>query len=120
MNPSRFFMPYFNVNPMVTRNAFIMPRNVGLLNRITNTIHSFNWTKLLGGANKTLNFVNQTIPLIRQSKPMINNMKSILKIAKAFRSETNFHNSNISNISNSSDIKKTINYQINDAPTFFI
>ena len=32
--------------------------------------------------------MNQTIPLIKQAKPMVNNVKSMVKLARAFGSET--------------------------------
>ena len=102
----------------------MMPRNIGLFTRLTNGMRSFNWSRLLSGANKTLNVMNQTIPLIRQTKPMVNNMKSILKLAKAFRSETNNNHkiNNIDNTNNNNHINndiKEINHT-NDYPTFFI
>ena len=116
MNPSRFFMPNMVTNPMMMRNAYMMPRNIGLLGRITNGIRSFNWNKLLTGANKTLNVMNQTIPLIRQTKPMINNVKSMVNLAKAFRSETNnSHNYKTNNRIDNNKSNKTDEY-----PTFFV
>lgn len=93
MNPGRFYMPgmgvgnNFMASPML-RAASSAPRGLGLFSRITNGIRSVNWGGLLNNANKTLNVVNQAIPLVRQAGPMVNNMKSMLKIAKAFGSET--------------------------------
>ena len=114
MNSNRLFMPSMPLNPIMMRNAYMMPRNTGLIQRINNSFKAFNWAKLLSGANKTLNVMNQTIPLIRQAKPMINNVKSIIKLTKVFKNETN----NNSTIINHDDMK--INKSSNEAPTFFI
>ena len=91
MNPGRFYMPRLGTgfNPMMGANYLSTRGNIGLFSRITSSLKSFNWGGLLNGANKTLNVVNQTIPLVRQAGPMLNNMKSMLRIARAFGSETN-------------------------------
>lgn len=94
MNPGRFYMPRMGTSfsPMMGANYLSTRGNIDLFGRITNYLRSFNWGELLNGANKTLNVVNQTIPLVRQAGPMFNNMKSMLKIARAFGSETNNRN----------------------------
>ena len=124
MNPSRFFMPNMALDNMMMRNAYMMPRNIGLFSRLANGFRSFNWTKLLNGANKTLNVMNQTIPLIRQTRPMINNVKSMLQLAKAFRNETgsNINKKNISHnyINKSSSTNHNSHIINNEYPTFFV
>ena len=116
MNSDRFFIPNMTMNPMMMRNAYIMPRNADLLGKFVNGIKSFNWAKLLSGANKTLNVMNQTIPLIRQTKPIISNVKSMLQLAKAFRSETGSNHA-----SNRKNQPAKHTYHNNDEyPTFFI
>ena len=91
MNPGRFYMPRMGtgIGPMMGANYLPTRGGVGLFGKIASSLRSFNWSGLLNGANKTLNVVNQTIPLVRQAGPMLNNMKSMLRIAKAFGSETN-------------------------------
>ena len=103
MNPGRFYMPGYMgmrngsiISPMM-RMVNSAPRGMGLFSRITSSIRSVNWSGLLNGANKTLNVVNQAIPLVRQAGPMVNNMRSMLRIAKAFGSETVKTNSNNGN-----------------------
>ena len=99
MNPGRFYMPnYIGIRNIPVSNSMLGIANsgykgVGIFSKITNGIRSVNWGGFLTNANKTLNVVNQAIPLVRQAGPMFNNMKSMLKIAKAFGSETN--NTNI-------------------------
>lgn len=88
MNPGRYFMPNMAMNQMAFGNNYGLSRGLGSLERIVQSVKSFNWGKLLNGANKTLNVMNQTIPLIRQAKPMVNNVKSMFKIVRAFGSET--------------------------------
>lgn len=139
MNPNRFFMPGYMgmannaiTSPMMrmTNNAIINPmirmagattRGMGLFSRITNSIRSINWGSLLNNANKTLDVVNQAIPLVRQAGPMVSNMRSMLRIAKAFGSETtdtrtsNNRNisSNLANNINSNSNNNVVNNVIN-------
>ena len=112
MNPGRFFMPNMGatMSPMFRASYLPIRNNIGLFSRITNSIKSFNWGGLLNGANKTLNIVNQTIPLVRQAGPMVNNMRSMLRLAKAFGSETNI----ASNTKQEKAINKVDDVLIND------
>ena len=139
MNPDRFFMPAYmgmrNIpmtSPML-RMSNSAPKGLGLFNKITSSIRSVKWGNLLNNANKTLNVVNQTIPLVRQAGPMFNNMKSMLRIAKAFGSETNNRNINQNNVINdnsntiiNNDFSKNENLilekevQNDNVPNFFI
>ena len=95
MNPGRFYMPgYMGMRNLPLSSSMLgmantAPRSAGLFSRITSGIRSINWGGLLNNANKTLNVVNQAIPLVRQAGPMFSNMRSMLRIAKAFGSETN-------------------------------
>lgn len=107
MNPGRFYMPNIYMNQI--------PRESAILGGLAKGIRSFNWGKLLTGANKTLNVMNQTIPLIKQAKPMVNNVRSILKLAKVFNSEIADNKNNSINISKkTSTVDNKANY-----PTFF-
>ena len=121
MNPNRFFMPNIYMNPMMSNN-YMVPRNIGLLGRISNGIKSFNWGNFLNGANKTLNVVNQTIPLIRQTKPMISNMKHMINLARVFKKETS--NNVKSNYNNNINVNNNVSYIEKKAsdnnPNFFI
>lgn len=100
MNPGRFYMPgYMGMRNLPMSSSMLgmansAPRSAGLFSRITSGIRSINWGGLLNNANKTLNVVNQAIPLVRQAGPMFSNMRSMLRIAKAFGSETNGTNTN--------------------------
>ncbi len=116
MNPSRYFMSNMAINPMMIRNGYRLSGGMGLLERMTSGIKSFNWGKLLNGANKTLNVMNQTIPLIRQAQPVINNARNIFKIAKAFGKETTVSNTVNSVIKKDLDASKNTN----NNPIFFV
>lgn len=139
MNPGRFYMPRMgtNMGPMMGASYLPVKGNIGLFSRIFSSLRAFNWSGLLNGANKTLNVVNQTIPLVRQAGPMLNNMRSMLRIAKAFGSETNRGNSSnqashtlTNNNSSSSTSKKnsssneivTLEKEVsnNNYPNFFV
>ena len=118
MYPGRYFLPNYTTPFMSI--PYQTPR-IGLFSRIGNTIKSVNWSGILNGADRTLGVVNQTIPLVRQAKPMFSNMKSMMKLAKAFRSETS---SNIPNtMPNNNYTNKTIDIIKNEKESpakFFI
>jgi hypothetical protein len=144
MNPGRFFMPNYIGNMRIPMSSQMMSpmlrmantasRGTGLLSKITGGIRSVNWSGLLNNANKTLNFVNQAIPLVRQAGPMVNNMKSMLRIAKAFGSETtndqikrsntlsqtNINNSNNNNVINNNNSNIAKELSDDNSPNFFV
>ena len=104
-----------NVMPMMN-GAFLPTRNgMGLFGRIANSIKTFNWNGLLNGANKTLNVVNQTIPLVRQAGPLFNNMKSMMRIARAFGSETNNMKNNTRKVNDNNSIEPKNNIEITES-----
>lgn len=122
MYPNNFFIQ----NPTMR----YMPNGLGMLPNKTGGIFSIfkntNWSNLLNNANRTLNFVNQTIPLVRQVGPMINNMKSMIKLASAFKDETdikpkqkNITNDNSSELNNNPSTTNTNDIN-NNQPNFFI
>lgn len=133
MNPGRMMMPNMAFAPMMRAQA-MAPGGMGLFGRIGSGLRSFNWSGLLIGANKTLNVVNQTIPLIKQAKPMVGNVKSMLRLAKAFGSETISRNGSNNNSRRTNNINKenknittnTVKKESNDNfsndsyPNFFI
>ena len=133
MNPGRMMMPNMAFAPMMRAQA-MAPGGMGLFGRIGSGLRSFNWSGLLSGANNTLNVVNQTIPLIKQAKPMVGNVKSMLRLAKAFGSETISRNGSNNNSRRTNNINKenknittnTVKKESNDNfsndsyPNFFI
>lgn len=114
MYPQRFFIP----NYMYTYPA----RTPGLFRRIFTGIRGFNWQSLLTNANKTLNVVNQTIPLVRQAGPMFNNMKSMIRLAKAFGTETTNNTKKEKKLEEETPKEKNIIIQNTneETPNFFI
>ncbi len=70
-------------------------RGAGLLGRLGSgfaSLRSINWSGLINGTSKTLGVINQTIPLVKQVGPVMNNMKSMLRVASAFKDETDNSN----------------------------
>ena len=125
MNPGRFYMPgYMGMRNLPMSSSMLgmantAPRSAGLFSRITSGIRSINWGGLLNNANKTLNVVNQAIPLVRQAGPMFSNMRSMLRIAKAFGSETNGINNinarnNVRNVNNNVNNNRNNSVQSNE------
>lgn len=151
-----FYMPGYYPGTMsnLTRGAMMPGRALGaagasrgasLFGRLGNAfgaIKAFNWSGLINNTSKTLGIINQTIPLVRQVGPIMGNMRSMLRLASAFKDETDTtttSSSNHSKISNNNsnysannnhiqvqeknDIEKKETLRDNitsDSPTFFI
>lgn len=141
-----FFIPsyYSSAIPNLTRGAMLAnpalsvgsaSRGASLFGKLGNAvgaIKSFNWGGLINNTSKTLGIINQTIPLVRQVGPMVGNMRSMLKIASAFKDETDTSSTNNQNIiknqpQNTNNTtydnrkeEKIVDYTTNDSPTFFI
>lgn len=141
-----FFIPsyYSSAIPNLTRGAMLAnpalsvgsaSRGASLFGKLGNAvgaIKSFNWGGLINNTSKTLGIINQTIPLVRQVGPMVGNMRSMLKIASAFKDETDTSSTNNQNITknqpqNTNNTtydnrkeEKIVDYTTNDSPTFFI
>ena len=121
MYPNNLFIPINNMRFAPNGLNMIPPKSGGILS----TFKNINWGNLLNNASKTLNVVNQTIPLVRQAGPMLNNMKSMIKLATAFKDETDVkeEKKNITNGNNETENNSTTNYtsDINtNTPNFFI
>lgn len=122
MYPNNFYIP--NQTMRFLPNGLGM--NTARSSGIFSSFKSINWSGLLNNANKTLNVVNQTIPLVRQAGPMLNNMKSMIKLASAFKDETepkekkeNITSNSNEEINNNSSINYTSDIT-NNQPNFFI
>lgn len=113
-----FYIPnYYMIRPLpnsiITRNNFLTKR----LGNIFNGFKTFNWNGLINNTSKTLGIINQTIPLVKQVRPMVGNMKSMIKLASAFKDETDIKPTKQNN---SFIEKETNNTNNNEYPTFFI
>lgn len=118
-------------------------KGAGLIRSLGNGIaglRSINWSGLINGTSKTLGVINQTIPLVKQVGPVMNNMKSMLRVASAFKDETDSSyrskrksyvstNQNVSHYQHSSNLKENcsqsqekVEYSnLEDySPTFFV
>ena len=142
MYPYNFNFPYnFNYslpyisntqNPLKITN---FANQKGLFSKLATSfqgIRKINWSNLLNNTSKTLGVINQAIPIVRQTGPMISNMRSMLKVASAFKDETNYTTNNSSNTtnnvkSNNEPINKPIiseekdtNINTSTLPNFFL
>lgn len=132
-------MPNLARGAMISNSALgaagIAGRGASLFGKLGNAfgaIKAFNWGGLINNTSKTLGIINQTIPLVRQVGPMVGNMRSMLRLASAFKDETDTsptnnqrnHNnqnnrrqnqpSNNMNNKNNSNINHTTNASNND------
>ena len=90
-----------------------------------NTLKNVNWSNIINNTSKTLGVINQAIPIVKQTKPMLHNMRSMLKVASAFRDETNDtkinkKKNNISNYNKKSNDNIKKEAIRNSLPNFFI
>ena len=112
----------------------------GRLGGIASAIRGVNWGGFINNASKTIGVINQTIPLVKQVGPVMNNMKSMLRVASAFKDETDRSyrskrksytntNQNISHYQYSSNLKENysqpqekVEYSNPEdySPTFFV
>ena len=115
-----FYIPnYYMIRPIpnstITKNNLLIKH----LENIFSGIKSFNWNGLINNTSKALGIINQTIPLVKQVRPMVGNMKSMIKLASAFKDETDIkpHQQNNNIIE-----KEIINTNNNstESPIFFI
>ena len=152
MFQNSYFYPYYMHNiPFTTRGGFNpnllngitrgttrgLTNNLareGLFSRIANSLgfaRNINWGSFINNTSKTLGLINQTIPLVKQAGPMFRNVKSVLKLASAFKDETdpitnkkiklnNDPNKLKTNNDNYSNYKKKADEIFNNQPTFFI
>ena len=121
MYPNNFFLPTQSMRYIPNGLNMFPTKTRGLLS----SLKGINWSTLLSNAQKTLNVVNQTIPLVRQAAPMLNNMKSMIKLASAFKDETDTKQDNKKNIINNKEENNSISSIItndinNNQPNFFI
>ena len=106
------YYPYYNFVGMPYNNV----ANRGLFRRLFGNI---NFTNILNGTQKTINFVNQTIPMVKQISPFIKNTKTMFKVMNEFKkNDTPL----VKNNKESSKIEKVVPLSTtdNNSPTFFI
>ena len=107
--------------PFLIPNYAMIPatRSISIFSRINNIfkgIKSFNWTGLINNTSKTLGIINQSIPIVKQVGPVFGNMKSMIKLASAFKDETDITPKRFQN-NNHQTSNTTIN---TESPTFFV
>lgn len=103
---------------------------MGKLGRSASALKGVNWGGLLNNASRALGVVNQAIPLVKQAGPMFNNMKSMLRLASAFKDETDDKKVDTNTSNNNTDNEQVHNeelnytnsatYQNSQNPSFFI
>ena len=120
-----FIMPNVGYAPMARgmgmglRGASTLGRTGGILS----TFRNINYGGILNNVSRTLGVVKDAIPIVKEVRPMIGNIRSIVKIASAFKDETdtNIKKENVPNTSssNSTNVSNT-NTSYNNEPNFFL
>jgi len=102
-----FYNPYLYSIPTTTAST-------GLLSRL-------NFSSILSGTTKALNFVNQAIPVVKQVSPIMKNAKTMFQIMNEFKKTdtTSAPIDNNTSLNNSHDSLPEIPVTTN-GPTFFV
>lgn len=105
---------------------YTTPRNIAPIGGIKNIfrgLHTVNWNGMLNNFSRTLGVVREAIPVVKEVGPMIRNARSMIKIASAFKDETdtknNISKTNTPNKENSSTNTSTTK-DYNNEPNFFL
>ena len=117
----RYPLPYLMRNAMIPATTRASSSLFGRIGNIFQGIKSFNWTGLINNTSKTLGIINQSIPIVRQVGPMMGNMRSMIKLASAFKDETDAKpNITYTNNIKNKEKESLISNNYNNSPTFFI
>ncbi len=102
-----FYNPYLYSIPTTTAST-------GLLSKL-------NFSSILSGTTKALNFVNQAIPVVKQVSPIMKNAKTMFRVMNEFKkTDNNFLENNTTfPIKESNDSLPEIPITTN-GPTFFV
>ncbi len=128
-NYNPYMMPNMSYRPMM--RTPMMPitntgRGIGSLLGLSSRgiSRGINWSSLLNNTSKTLGVIKEAIPVVKEVQPMLHNMRSIVKIASAFKDETdttpssNKQNTEKNTASNGNTTNDNKSY--NNEPNFFI
>lgn len=76
-------MNFYNPYMLYPYSTLASPASTGILGGTLE--RGFSFSRLLNGAQKTLNFVNQAIPVVKQVSPMMKNAKTMFKVMNEFK-----------------------------------
>lgn len=123
-----FIMPNMGYAPMARgmgmglRGASALGRTGGILSSFRN----INFGGILNNVSRTLGVVKDAIPIVKEVRPMIGNMRSIVKIASAFKDETdtntkkeNTNTTPASSLNSTNETSTNTSYNSNE-PNFFL
>ena len=83
-----------------------------------------NFSTILNNTSKTIGVVKEAIPIVKEVKPMMNNMRSMLKLASAFKDETDVTpilNKSAESTANTDDTSRNIEANsTSNTPNFFL
>ena len=116
------YVPMARGMGMGLRGASTLGRTGGILSSFRN----INFGGILNNVSRTLGVVKDAIPIVKEVRPMIGNMRSIIKIASAFKDETDTstkkENTNTTSVSSSNSTNNSstnTSYNSNE-PNFFL
>ena len=117
-----FMMPGMGYTPMMRGMGLRGTSALGRTGGILSSFRNMNFGGILNNVSRTLGVVKDAIPIVKEVRPMIGNMRSIVKIASAFKDETENqkkeHVNNESTSSPNNNINNKNSY--NNEPNFFL
>ncbi len=93
-------------------NPYYMPYITSRTGLFSNLFKGINFSSILSGTQKALNFANQDIPVVKEISPMIKNAKTMFKVMNEFTKPEN-------KPVNKTTIENTEKYIYQNGPTFF-
>ncbi len=66
-------------------NPYYMPYITSSTGLFSNLFKGINFSSILSGTQKALNFANQDIPVVKEISPMIKNAKTMFKVMNEFK-----------------------------------
>ena len=113
------YYPFYNMAP----TGYTSGATGGLFTRL---FRGINFSSILNGTQKTINFMNQAIPMVKQISPLVKNTKTMFIVMNEFRKTdkkpTKQNNNVIKNDNIDTNIEKesTSDSFSENSPTFFV
>lgn len=115
------YYPFYNMAP----TGYASGATGGLFTRL---FRGINFSSILNGTQKTINFMNQAIPMVKQISPLVKNTKTMFKVMNEFRKtdkkpakqSNNVIKSENKNTDTNIEKESTSDSFSENSPTFFV
>lgn len=98
-------------------NALSAPK-IGLFSRLFG--NGINFSSILSGAGKVVNFANQAIPLVKQMPPLVRNAKTMFRVMNEFKKVDENETRKTKNVVENKEDNIKQKEPLSSGPVFFI